>query len=387
MALIDRNFSRNLIIMLNRLLFIGLMLFSAQLSAQNIVYERFDGYIGNGSSIQMNLTHKGTAYEGNYFLKAVDTVSSKLRTGYQWIKVKGKREGNTLKLNEFDGKGAQFTAEFAEEGEALNGSWQDGSRKESLQFNMRISYPEGSMKFNYLSENIDAKLFDMSPEPSMEIYLACPVPDFSLHAGNVEHAVDEQIAEMFYRNAAIKTNTPANMQEYERALIRAYREKNDANFTKERMDLFLWKKKQEIDIVFNFGYVLSLGMRNLAYSGGSRSMEQKQYRVISLKNGRQIHLNEIVDSTDMETLSRLIEKQLRENYDLDEDTPLSKAGFFSDSLPVTQNFYVTNAGIGFVYNLYEIAGHENGIIEINVSKEFLREICLHAPAEILALWY
>jgi len=365
---------------------IGLALFQSGF-AQKLVYERFDGYIGNGTAIQMNLTHQDSVYFGNYFLKAKDSVTGVEITGYQFIEVEGLRKGNTLVLDEFDGRGAHFEAEISLDKEELNGYWQDGAGRERLPFNMRESFPEGSMKFRYMQSDEQGRLFEMSKKPFMDIQLACPIPDFTKHAGKVEDAVNDQIASLFYNENFPTRNIRHGLIVYKDELIAAYRAKNEAIFNKENIDAFNWRKKQEVRIIFNYGNILSLGMNNTAYSGGKRATVQEKYRVVSLKDGREIQLEDVFDTTNMPKLSSLIEEKIREIYQLNDSILLSKAGFFMDSIPVSTNYFITNAGICFVYNYFEIAGFENGIIRIPLSKEFLRELSRNSCTEIAELWY
>ena len=60
----------------------------------------------------------------------------------------------------------------------------------------------------------------------------------------------------------------------------------------------------------------------------------------------------------------MIDKKLREQYRLGENEPLTDFGFFNDSIEPTNNFYIHPGGIGFFYNVYEIAPFSNGTTDL-----------------------
>ena len=43
---------------------------------------------------------------------------------------------------------------------------------------------------------------------------------------------------------------------------------------------------------------------------------------------------------------------------------LAESGFLVDTISHTENFYVNNDGIGFFYNVYEIAAYATGSTEL-----------------------
>jgi len=90
----------------------------------------------------------------------------------------------------------------------------------------------------------------------------------------------------------------------------------------------------------------------------------RKYLVFDLNQNKVLGLSDLVNETDLPTLNTIIEKKIREQYRLKEEQPLSSFGFFNDSISATKNFYLHPGGIGFYYNVYEIAPFSNGPTDV-----------------------
>ena len=53
---------------------------------------------------------------------------------------------------------------------------------------------------------------------------------------------------------------------------------------------------------------------------------------------------------------------------------LKDAGFFTDPVKPTDNFYITGEGIGFFYNQYDIAPYASGSIDVFIPFRELKDV-------------
>lgn len=122
-------------------------------------------------------------------------------------------------------------------------------------------------------------------------------------------------------------------------------------------------------IVCNTGYVLSAGINIYAYTGGAHGLEVKRFANLNLKNGRTIQLGHLFDMDNRYIAARLkdlIKTHIKKQYKLSAQQSLTEAGFFSDEIELPAEFYLTPTGIGFYYNVYEIAPYVMGPINVFV---------------------
>lgn len=120
-------------------------------------------------------------------------------------------------------------------------------------------------------------------------------------------------------------------------------------------------------IVCNTGYVLSIGIDIYAYTGGAHGLEVKRFANLNLKTGQTLQLTHLFDIDNRYVagkLKDLIKSYIRKQYQLSAQQSLTDAGFFADDIDLPAEFYLTPSGIGFFYNVYEIAPYVMGPINV-----------------------
>jgi hypothetical protein len=105
------------------------------------------------------------------------------------------------------------------------------------------------------------------------------------------------------------------------------------------------------------------------YNGGAHGMYGTEYRVFDRDSGRFVTLQDVFDADKRETLHKAVVESLRKKFELAEDQGLTDAGFFSDELALTENFFLSGEGVGFHWNIYELAPYVFGEIEVVVPHE------------------
>ncbi|MDR1216046.1 MAG: RsiV family protein [Treponema sp.] len=102
--------------------------------------------------------------------------------------------------------------------------------------------------------------------------------------------------------------------------------------------------------------LLQIKRRIEAYTGGAHPSHNTQFYVFDTQNARRLSIEDVVQ--DVEALTQVAEAALVDKH--------------LESLP--DNFFLTEQGIGFHWNEYEIASYSEGEIEIVVSYDAIENL-------------
>jgi hypothetical protein len=102
------------------------------------------------------------------------------------------------------------------------------------------------------------------------------------------------------------------------------------------------------------------------YDGGAHGMFGTDYHVFDRNTARFVTLADVADEARLSGLRLAVLDELRKKFELREDEHLTDAGFFEDDLELTENFFLSEDGIGFHWNPYELAPYVFGEIEVVV---------------------
>ncbi|MDR1399753.1 MAG: RsiV family protein [Treponema sp.] len=105
------------------------------------------------------------------------------------------------------------------------------------------------------------------------------------------------------------------------------------------------------------------------YSGGAHGLYGTEYQVFDRNGARFVTLQDLFSTDQQEALYKAVMESLRKRFELAEGQGLTAAGFFSDDLVLTKNFFLSGEGVGFHWNPYELAPYVFGEIEVVVPHE------------------
>jgi hypothetical protein len=100
------------------------------------------------------------------------------------------------------------------------------------------------------------------------------------------------------------------------------------------------------------------------YTGGAHGMHEEEYFVFALDEEMQLRPEDLFTKGAASVLEEHIMEALRVRQGLKPGIPLSSGGFFNDSVAVSNDFFLNQQGIGFQWDVYEIAPYAMGPIEI-----------------------
>jgi len=350
--------------------FLPVFLF-AQNGEQIMNYTRYEGKINNSISITANIIRLNDQLSGNYQYRFVEN-NSDMYFG-KTIELTGNIDkNNNAQLKEFGRNEFAFNGIMA--ADSFAGTWNAPDNKK-MHFEMKEYFPNGSMPFNvyYLKSNkkLDAKL---STSPSTEIELTLLFPDKYMVPG-VADSVKKIIAKSFFGPGFTVGDPNKMMDNFKKENWDNYIQQNE-EWHKQGVS-FSWEQMQSMAVTFNSNSLLCLEYLKYAFTGGAHGMTNLSYDIVYLETGELLTYSNIFKENTDDSLSVLLTKQLRKDYQVPDNVELSQAGFFVDSIYPNRNIYVNGNGIGFLFNSYEIAPYSNGatnvFLEFRQIKDLIRQ--------------
>lgn len=130
------------------------------------------------------------------------------------------------------------------------------------------------------------------------------------------------------------------------------------------------------DIVYLENNIFAFQAKHFIYTGGAHPNHSTQNCTIDLLTSKVIHQEDLFDEEGISAITTYIKndllKQYKEMMQTDVET-LEDVGFFNSSEIVpNNNFLVTDRGITFTYNPYEIAPYAIGSPEVTIPYEFIK---------------
>lgn len=283
-------------------------------------------------------------------------------------------------------------AEISPYGEEINGwvSNFDESNNiylpDSIPFAARLHQPKIIFKY-WVEEGVGKSFPDI--ENSSELYykygLLEPV---NLNLKDTDTLVYNQIKSELFKIYNLPDTTKNIIQTYVKKEIDGYFAYERENMKSENFNnLSHYKSSSSINrnvfVMNNSAGILTLQLSEHSYgSGAAHSIYGESYLSYNLKTGRKIALSNVLNPGGYKVISKLITNKIKENHKLKPNQSLKDAGYFTNSVKYTDKFFLTDYGVGFHYNIYEIAPFSHGDTTVFLTFEELEG---YIQPEILAL--
>ncbi len=138
-------------------------------------------------------------------------------------------------------------------------------------------------------------------------------------------------------------------------------------FKKETEDLKTnWSFKKDITVLLNTPQIISFQIEDALYTGGAHSDYSVNFINIDLDIMKDVKLDDLLLPSYEAELNLAGEKIFRKSYGLSPEQDLNKAGFSfeNNTFVLNDNFGITEKGLLFYFNIYEIAPYAMGTIDI-----------------------
>ena len=127
------------------------------------------------------------------------------------------------------------------------------------------------------------------------------------------------------------------------------------------MSAVKWESESRHEIVYASEKLVSYKIFSWSYTGGAHGMSDT--KVGTVRNGKVLKLADLP-----ENIEKLWQKALNSHSEI--KTIKEYAKFLKTEPQITENFYLDDKGIHFIYQPYEIAPFVNGTIDIFVPGKF-----------------
>jgi len=351
----------NILFMKKLILFLTILFFN-QLNAQTIeesFYEHYTGLISKELKLTADLIKSANSFSGFYYYEYEEDgfwISSNP------IALDGRvNNDGSFVLNEFGGHSSYFQGNL-ENSQLIKGVWVNEMLKDDVDFTLKATYPEGSIHLNVVEQHQKTYFQQNQEMPSANYKLLLLFPNAQL-----DDVVYHQLLSRIYYNIGFrgeiseKSNIIAQLaskynQQFQNALSNVQLDSFPNSFN--------WEKSIRMDVINNQSGLLCLQFDTYAKSGSREGTLVRKYLVFDINENKVLKIKDLFNETESTELSEKIQSKLRVLYKLDTEKPLTEFGFFNDTIPVGNNYYIHPGGIGFYYNVYEIAPFSNGPTDI-----------------------
>ena len=127
-----------------------------------------------------------------------------------------------------------------------------------------------------------------------------------------------------------------------------------------------WYNNQKTIIRHNDDFLFSYTVSIDRYSGGAHGEKRFVNTVVDLRNGKKITEDDLfTDKAKSIVVTMIIDKIMKQNK-LNSIEALTEIGYFdlNEELNLNNNFYLTEKGLTYTFNEYEIAGYAVGATEV-----------------------
>ncbi len=328
-------------------------------------YRHYSGMLDTNMRMTMDILSQNGRISGYYFYSFEVPELGEYHYG-KTIPLTGTLDGNRLVMYEFNNSDSKFTGNVKPD-RSIRGKWQRRKYEDPIPFALEEDYEVGSIPLRCFSKSYEDRLdlpdvpWEQRPRARIEVLLMYPE-----HTGSesMKTALDHTITS-FMLNDSLNIKDPELLIEnITFDFFQSYRAATDGVPDIERSSSFNWVKKMTMEVLYNENNLLSLRFAKHGYSGGAHGVDIVQHRVFNLLTNQPVELREILIPGYEEELVKILDGKLRRLNGIDTDEKLRESGFLIDSLAHTDNFYINNDGIGFFYNVYEIAAYATGSTEL-----------------------
>ncbi len=178
-------------------------------------------------------------------------------------------------------------------------------------------------------------------------------------SANPQKAVDN------YVNDCIQNYLKENTEPYKKRLKQ--RQELDKEEKIINISFYCNQLQTQNRVVFSNHKIISIANENYFYGGGAHGVYGTYLTTIDLINFKKITFNNLFIPNYENQLGKMIRQKLNEKY--------SKETFFEfEKIEPTENFYLTDKGVTFIYNIYEIASYADGQFIVDLTYKEIKNL-------------
>lgn len=163
----------------------------------------------------------------------------------------------------------------------------------------------------------------------------------------------------------------SSYQEIVNSFIKGY----DSFYTENKDTHQWWFLQIDIKVLRQTPDYIAMQYMHSDYAGGAHGITTISYLNYNPKTNQAITLDSLIDANQKPKLLSIAEGIFRKNEKLTATEPLADKYFFDKGIfALAQSFYVSDKGLVFLYNPYEIKAYAFGTTELVIPFSALKEI-------------
>lgn len=269
-------------------------------------------------------------------------------------------------------------------GKEIKGRWTDPNKNKSYEIALTESYPDGVQLFRMVNYYDSVIAFPEkgaeSPKARTSYTLPLLVSDNTSSeawfTAQLKHLLDIHESQL---SVGVKNKMDSFLKSYQDELG------TWDSTMKEEMLSPSWNYEQSVEfsIAYNAHQMITLSQHYYDYMGGAHGNYSTFFTNLDLQLQKTWKLSDVLHA-DSTTLQQLLETAFRKEYRIPAPKPLTEL-LFDSTLATTDNFYICEKGIKFLYNPYEIASYADGQITLFIPYTQLKNYLTEAFKKRMSL--
>lgn len=329
-------------------------------------YKHYSGSLDTNMRMTLDLFSQNGKISGYYYYSFELTEQSGEYHYGKTIPVSGTLDGDRLIMYDYNNTESRFSGRVKQDF-SIKGSWQRRKYEDPITFSLSEDYKIGSIPLKCYSKSYENRLdipdMPKNERPAAKIDVLVIYPEKAKNP-TLFKSIDHIITSFMLSDSMAVNDPELLIENITFDFFESYREASDGVPDIQQSASFNWMKKLNMEVIYNENNLLSMRFDKYGYTGGAHGVNIVLYRIFDLNSGLPIELDDIFIKGYEEELTRILDKKLRRLNGIAAEENLYESGFLIDSLAHTENFYVNNDGIGFFYNVYEIASYATGSTEL-----------------------
>lgn len=220
---------------------------------------------------------------------------------------------------------------------------------------------QGLDSLNYRIDTLSRSLLCALPEPCVYIELERLLIE---DTGKVAQRLNKMIEKALITSNLTQDTSYVSYESMAQSLIDEYRQlsKEEPSYRRN------WEMMQDLNPYLNQIGLFGLSAYHYSYTGGAHGNLYVSTHLFRLKDGIQLNLDSLLLPEQKANLVKIAALQFKEQMEIKDEQSLAEAGYwFEEGFFLPLNFTLTEEGLEFIYNTYEIAPYSEGVIRLKLS--------------------
>jgi hypothetical protein len=340
-------------------------------------YRRYTGSIAGqpvvvNLSVQMNKTEEGEdgyMVFGSYYYAGKSQVIDLTLNGER-IRGDSVRLTESTVANAEEALGAIWDVQITEHG--ILGKWTSQDKKKTYDIALTEKYEDGAYPFDMLVVNDSVSVPGKEERYTMRTEFSLLVPTSNWKKEDAQF-VEQQLVKELNKDTVLGGQTVADFVKLRnRQLFDQYKSTIAENLKMNEDGVSFNNHSYSLvsTCEYNGRGMVVLTLSSQAYTGGAHGSYWTRYICMDIRDKKVWRLSDMI-AVDTAALGKIFDALLRTSYDIKPGDKLSNT-FFYDTIPPAENVSISDVGITFYYNPYEIGPYVMGPVTLFVNFNELR---------------